>query len=104
MNKALAHDRAEIHLKMFRSIDTEYRELHWRTLSPNTQLIPVCILDPDYSALLASTPLHCGAFDDDLGPQVFLKFKHVDYFSLPSFVSRSSRTALLARDCYLICH
>ena len=36
------------------------------------------------------TPLHCGAFDDDLGPQVFLKFKHVDYFSLPSFVSRSS--------------
>jgi len=37
MNKALAHDRAEIHLKMFRSIDTEYRKLHWRTLSPNTQ-------------------------------------------------------------------
>jgi len=55
MNKALAHDRAEIHLKMFRSIDTEYRELHWRTLSPNTQRIPVCIFDPYYSALLASS-------------------------------------------------
>ena len=34
-----------------------------------------------------------GAFNDDLGPQVFLnflKFKHVEIFDLPSFVCRSS--------------
>ena len=31
---------------MFRSIDTERRKLHGRTLTPNTQRMQVCILNP----------------------------------------------------------
>ena len=71
---------------------------HWQT---------ALWLGPAVSPVALSLHLSIvGAFDDDLGPQVFLKFKHVrsfvltlfifkapnyvDFFSLPSFVSRSS--------------
>jgi len=54
---------------------------HWQT---------ALWLGPAVSPVALSLHTIVGAFDDDLGPQVFLKFKHVDFFSLPSFVSRSS--------------
>ena len=55
---------------------------HWQT---------ALWLGPAVSPVALSLHLSIvGAFDDDLGPQVFLKFKHVDFESLPSFVSRSS--------------
>ena len=55
---------------------------HWQT---------ALWLGPAVSPVTLSLHLSIvGAFDDDVGPQVFLKFKHVDFFSLPSFVSRSS--------------
>ena len=43
--KTLVHDRVELHLKMFRSIDTESRKPHRRTLTPNTHRMQVCILN-----------------------------------------------------------
>ena len=46
MSKALTHNRAEMYLKMFCLIDTEYRKPHGRTLPPNTQRMQVCILNP----------------------------------------------------------
>jgi len=55
---------------------------HWQT---------ALWLGPAVSPVALSLHLSIvGAVDDDLGPQVFLKFKHVDFLSLPSFVSRSS--------------